>query len=698
MIGSLLHQRIGRYETKALLGRGGMAAVYRATDTLLQRDVALKLLYPQYGDDQALVARFTREAITAASLEHPGIVAVYDVGEHNGLTYIAMQLLTGRTLQEYLQEVGTVDLPALVQLLEPLVEALDYAHRRGVIHRDIKPGNIFLSTTPEGQRAVLTDFGIARQLDTPGLTTTGMLLGTPDYMAPEQIAGRAVDARVDVYALGIVIFRALTGRRAFEGTTQDVLMGHLYGQVPAPSRVNPALSPAVDAVVAQATATDPAQRFASVKLLLAALKQALATSLLSSAQPAFIGASPLGGVGSPVGGLPPLASSDREAATLVAPGVPQVPNQDARHMSGPGDDDQGIALTRPSAQRRVVRPPGTPARGSFVTMLLVFLVVMMTLLAGGGLFAFWSVLAQTNQGTPPPLPPIVGDATSLPVATGEAFATATEPASTAEPSPEVPTEALEPTGVPAPTGMPEPTDVPPPTDMPEPTGVPVATGAPEPTPAPVPTEAPLPTPVPTTPPVPTEVPATPTEVPVTPTEVEPTPLADCPNGLPVRGFGKLYADNVGVRTGLGCPVAPESAGIAAQQFFESGTMYYWDLTNRDMKRDHIFVFYGTNGGNYTQLSAQEVADLGPEPTPGTDPNQPVRGFGRVYFHKSGVREQLGLPTTPELELKGSQLGVIQFFDRGLMIWTPDYRPTGGSSIFVLYDTGRFERFHDSFVG
>lgn len=682
MVGSLLYQRIGRYETKALLGRGGMAAVYRATDTLLQRDVALKILYPQYGDDQALVARFTREAITAASLEHPGIVAVYDVGEHNGLTYIAMQLLTGRTLQEYLQEVGTVDLPALVQLLEPLVDALDYAHRRGVIHRDIKPGNIFLSTTPEDLRAVLTDFGIARQLDTPGLTTTGTLLGTPDYMAPEQIAGRSVDARVDVYALGIVIFRALTGRRAFEGTTQDVLMGHLYGQVPAPSRLNPALSPAVDAVVAQATATDLAQRFASVKLLFAALKQALATPLLSSHQPTFVGASPRDGVGSPGGAQPLLASSDRQAATLVAPGVPWSSNQDARHTSGTGDDDQGIALTRPTMQRRVARPSGAPAHGSSVTMLLVFLVVMLTLLAGGGLFAFWAVLAQTDQGTLPPLPPVVGEATSLPAATVEAFATVTEPASTAEPSPEAP----EPTGVPAPTGMPEPT------------GVPVATGAPEPTPAPVPTEVPLPTPLPTTTPVPTEVPATPTDVPATPTEVEPTPLADCPNGLPVRGFGKLYAENVGVRTGLGCPVAPESAGIAAQQFFESGTMYYWDLTNRDIKRDHIFVFYGANGGNYTQLSAQEVADLGPEPTPGSDPNQPVRGFGRVYFHKSGVREQLGLPTTPELELKGSQLGVIQFFDRGLMIWTPDYRPTGGSSIFVLYDTGRFERFRDAFVG
>ncbi|NCC37558.1 MAG: hypothetical protein EOM24_36935, partial [Chloroflexia bacterium] len=340
-------------------------------------------------------------------------------------------------------------------------------------------------------------------------------------------------------------------------------MGHLYGQVPAPSRLNPALSPAVDAVVSQATATDPAQRFASVKLLFAALKQALAVPLRASDQPTFGGASPRDGVGSPVGWLPPLASSDREAATRVAPGVQRAPNQDARPGSGTGDDAQGIALTRPSAQRRVARPPGAPARGSLVAMLLVFLVVMLTLLAGGGLFAFWAVFAETDQGTLPPLPPVVGEATSLPSPTVEAFATATEPASTAEPLPAAPTEM--PTGEPVPTGgMPESTLVPLPTD-----GLP---------PTPVPTTPPTPSEVPPTPsevpPTPSEVPPTPSEVPPTPTEVEPTPLADCPNGLPVRGFGKLYAENVGVRTGLGCPVAPESAGIAAQQFFESGTMYY----------------------------------------------------------------------------------------------------------------------------
>ncbi|MEI6181420.1 MAG: serine/threonine-protein kinase, partial [Chloroflexales bacterium] len=246
MLRSLLNQRLGRYLIKAPLGRGGMAAVYRATDTILQRDIALKILYPQYSDDASLIERFKREAVTAASLEHPNIVPVYDVGEHDGMAFIAMKLLNGRSLQERLQEVGTLSLDELLTVLTAVAAALDYAHARGIIHRDIKPANIFLSQENEGVRPLLTDFGIAKQLDAPGLTTTGALIGTPDYMAPEQIAGRPVDARTDGYALGMLAFRCLTGRRAFEGSTQDVLLGHLYGQAPLLSTLNPALPPGLD--------------------------------------------------------------------------------------------------------------------------------------------------------------------------------------------------------------------------------------------------------------------------------------------------------------------------------------------------------------------------------------------------------------------------------------------------------------------
>ncbi|NTW97765.1 MAG: serine/threonine protein kinase, partial [Oscillochloris sp.] len=272
MLRTLINQRLGRYTITELLGRGGMAAVYRATDTVLQRDVALKVLYPQYSDDQSLVERFTREAVTAAALEHPHIVPVYDVGEHEGMAYIAMKLLSGETLQDHLQRVGAIGPDELCRLLAPVADALDYAHSRGVIHRDIKPGNIFLCQTPSGAAQVmLTDFGIAKRLDAPGLTTTGALIGTPDYMAPEQIAGRPVDARTDVYALGMLAYRALTGRRAFDGSTQDVLMGHLYRQPPLPSAVAPGLPAALDPVLLRAVASDANSRFPSAGAFVRAL-------------------------------------------------------------------------------------------------------------------------------------------------------------------------------------------------------------------------------------------------------------------------------------------------------------------------------------------------------------------------------------------------------------------------------------------
>ncbi len=640
MLRSLINQRLGRYYIKELLGRGGMAAVYRAVDTVLQRDVALKVLYPQFSDDAALLERFTREAVTAAALEHPHIVPVYDVGEHEGMAYIAMKLLTGRTLQDRLQEAGTLGLDELLEVLEPVASALDYAHERGVVHRDIKPGNIFLSDDPDGPRVLLTDFGIAKQLDTPGLTTTGALIGTPDYMPPEQIAGQTVGPQSDVYALGMLAYRALTGQRAFAGSTQDVLLGHLYGQPVPPSQRNPALPAGVDAVFSQATARDPAARYPRASAFVAALRQVAR----GAAAPTLVGATP----GAPAPPAhPPLEPPALRPGPLPAP-----------QLAGAAT----LAAEAVAPHPGVGRGAGARGTGWIATIVLA-------VLAGGLAVGLGFVLA--GRGTS-------GDATPVPPPPATPSSTATSaPSPIASPEPPSPTSLP-----PSPTSEPPTPIAPPPTSPPTETPAATATATASPTPTATETASPTPTATETASPTPS---ATPAEV-------------ACPDGLLQGGFGRLFKANVNVRVGLGCPLAAEVAGAGSVQFFERGTMFYWDEANRTRWRDYVFVFEGRDEGAYLALSATAVAALGPEPTPGSAPDQPARGFGRVYFYQPGVSEALGAWTSPEIALRDDTLGVIQFFEQGTMIYTPIYRSAGRASIFVLYNSGMFERYDDSFGG
>lgn len=682
MLRSLINQRLGRYYIKELLGRGGMAAVYRAADTVLQRDVALKILYPQYGDDESLVQRFQREAVTAAALEHPGIVPVYDVGEQDGMAYIAMKLLSGQTLQDRLQAAHSIDLDELLSVLRPVAAALDYAHAKGIVHRDIKPGNIFLSETPDGLRVMLTDFGIAKQLDTPGLTTTGAMIGTPDYMAPEQISGRPVDARTDIYALGMLAYRALAGRRAFEGSTQDVLLGHLYSRPVPPSQVNPALPPAVDAVIDRAIAADPVDRFARASELAAALEavargQVVAAAATGVGMPPALAVAPADQAATGVGLPPALVVPPAAPAPLnEAPTVRRQPPQGRviRAASPPG---AAAATAETAGASTVAGPPA--ARGEAMPWLAA---ILLALVAGGLAVALFFALSRAGGGaapTPvPPPPPTEAPSATVepPSATPDAGAVAT---ATGEPAPTA-TETQAPTATTAPTVV---TAAPPPP--------PPATATPTELPTATPTE--LPTATPTASATPTET-ATPTAT-ATPTEA---PLA-CDDDLLVGGFGRLFDDNIRVRTGLGCPLEREVAGEGSVQFFEGGMMYYWDRRNSTFNADYIYVFYGADAGEYDALSPKAVSDLGPEPTPGPDPNQPVRGFGTVYFLKPGVRELLGAPTSGEIQLQGAnRLGVMQRFEQGLMLYSPIYQPTSSRSIFVLYNDGRFERFDDTPAG
>ena len=222
----LTSHRLGHYKIIQEIGRGGMAVVYRAYQTSLNRHVAIKVLPQHLGFDQVFVERFQREARASAQLRHPNIAVIYDVGHDQGYYYIVMELLEGRTLKQVIVQNGTLPVERATRIAEQVAAALDYAHERGLVHRDVKPANIFVG---KDDHVTLTDFGIAKAtVESRQLTSTGTLMGTPEYMSPEQAEGEEVDCRTDLYALGIVLYEMLAGRPPFR---TEVPLATLYKQV-----------------------------------------------------------------------------------------------------------------------------------------------------------------------------------------------------------------------------------------------------------------------------------------------------------------------------------------------------------------------------------------------------------------------------------------------------------------------------------
>ena len=259
---TLLGRRLGKYQLEALVGRGGMATVYRAHDTVLNRSVAIKVLDPALTFDPKSVERFRREAVTAANLEHPNIVRVYDVQQEGKVHYIAMRYVQGTTLRDILHDNGPLPIEAILNIIGPVASALHYAHRHGVIHRDVKPGNILVE--PDGN-VLLTDFGIARAAGgtQSGLTATGLVMGTADYLAPEQIAGRPAEPRSDIYSLGVVLYEMLTGVTPFAGeNTASILYRQVHDQPPALRSINARLPMELQPLMDRALAKNPALRHA----------------------------------------------------------------------------------------------------------------------------------------------------------------------------------------------------------------------------------------------------------------------------------------------------------------------------------------------------------------------------------------------------------------------------------------------------
>jgi serine/threonine-protein kinase len=261
----------GRYRVDRRLGSGGMADVYCATDLQLGRKVAVKLLYRRFAEDEEFVERFRREASSAAGLQHPNVVAVYDRGEWDGTSYIAMEYLDGRSLKDIVRDEGPLPPARATELILQVLKAARFAHRRGIIHRDFKPHNVLVDD--EG-RAKVTDFGIARA-GASDMTETGSIMGTAQYLSPEQAQGHAVSAQSDLYSIGIMLYELLTGRVPFDGDSPVTIALKQVGEEPTPPRaLNPAVPPALEAVVLRALQKDPAQRFGDADAFITALEQA----------------------------------------------------------------------------------------------------------------------------------------------------------------------------------------------------------------------------------------------------------------------------------------------------------------------------------------------------------------------------------------------------------------------------------------
>ncbi|WP_345575709.1 Stk1 family PASTA domain-containing Ser/Thr kinase [Streptomyces prasinosporus] len=261
----------GRYRVEARIAVGGMATVYRAVDTRLDRVLALKVMHPSLAADGSFVERFIREAKSAARLDHPNVVQVFDQGTDGAYVYLAMEYIAGCTLRDVLRERGALQPRAALDILEPVLAALGAAHRAGFVHRDMKPENVLIG---DDGRVKVADFGLVRAVDTV-TNTTGTVLGTVSYLAPEQIESGAADPRVDVYACGILLYEMLTGGKPHEGDSPaTVLYKHLHEDVPPPSAAVPGMAYELDELVASATARTPDVRPHDAVALLARAREA----------------------------------------------------------------------------------------------------------------------------------------------------------------------------------------------------------------------------------------------------------------------------------------------------------------------------------------------------------------------------------------------------------------------------------------
>jgi serine/threonine-protein kinase len=369
---------VAGYAVESVLGSGAMGVVYVARQLSPERKVALKLITPAFANDEVFRRRFLREATAAAAIEHPHILPVYAAGESNGTLFMAMRLIDGRDLNEILRGSAELPLGRVERIVGQVGGALDAAHARGLVHRDVKPGNVLVTEQPDAEDAdfcYLMDFGVSTWTASSAatITATGQMVGTANYMAPEQIEGGGVDGRTDLYSLGCVLYECLTGCAPFSGRNAPaILYGHLHEQAPAPSSLRSGLPPGVDSVIDRALRKAPEERYSSCRELSQALRAALtgATATMPAVTPV---ATPSGSPEAPPSGRPPgratwiavaaIATTFLVVATLVYLGS---------RDRGPGQGPS--SATRPQLIREGVQviatdtaPSSTDAAGNVVT-------------------------------------------------------------------------------------------------------------------------------------------------------------------------------------------------------------------------------------------------------------------------------------------------------------------------------------------
>ncbi|WP_272578151.1 MULTISPECIES: Stk1 family PASTA domain-containing Ser/Thr kinase [unclassified Streptomyces] len=371
LVGQLLD---GRYRVQARIAAGGMATVYQAVDTRLDRLLALKVMHPTLATDAAFVDRFIREAKSVARLSHPNVVGVFDQGTDGTYVYLAMEYVAGCTLRDVLRERGALQPRAALDILEPILAALGAAHRAGLVHRDMKPENVLIG---DDGRVKVADFGLVRAVDTNTTASTGSVLGTVSYLAPEQMEHGTADARVDVYACGVVLYEMLTGGKPHTGgSVAQILYQHLHEDVLPPSGLVPGLAPQLDELVALATARDPQQRPQDAVALLSRAQETRAQ--LTDAQLDVV---PPQAKEVPEGGL-----GDGSERTDVIPrpeGVqPPLPGTDEAELNRTSRLE--VPPTEQTTRLRPVPAPAAPRGGLLQRHRLATIIAAVLLLLGAG--------------------------------------------------------------------------------------------------------------------------------------------------------------------------------------------------------------------------------------------------------------------------------------------------------------------------